>query len=97
MTRFHRVIVLVMLIVLAVTLAGAFMTRGLIAYLPFLQARKGNWTGLELHQLLKSISSEVKTLRNSFASLLSPEGLAFWFFLRNELKQRSSRMVTILY
>ena len=39
------VIVLIMLIVLAVTLAGAFMTRGVMAYLPFLQARKGNWTG----------------------------------------------------
>jgi small-conductance mechanosensitive channel len=39
------VIVLVMLIVLAVTLAGAFMTRGVMAYLPFLQARTGNWTG----------------------------------------------------
>ncbi|HEV7514295.1 MAG TPA: hypothetical protein VGO27_21545 [Candidatus Acidoferrum sp.] len=34
-----------MLIVLAVTLAGAFMTRGVMAYLPFLQARTGNWTG----------------------------------------------------
>jgi small-conductance mechanosensitive channel len=39
------VIVLVMLIVLAVTLAGAFLTRGVMAYLPFLQARKGSWTG----------------------------------------------------
>src|SRR2546430_14461308 len=45
MNRSRRVIVLVMLIVLAVTLAGAFMTRGVMAYLPFLQARKGNWTG----------------------------------------------------
>jgi small-conductance mechanosensitive channel len=34
-----------MLVVLAVTMAGAFMTRGVMAYLPFLQARKGNWTG----------------------------------------------------
>jgi len=34
-----------MLIVLAVTLAGAFMTRGVMEYLPFLQARKGSWTG----------------------------------------------------
>jgi small-conductance mechanosensitive channel len=31
--------------VLAITLAGAFMTRGEMAYLPFLQARNGNWTG----------------------------------------------------
>jgi small-conductance mechanosensitive channel len=34
-----------MLIVLVVTLGGAFLTRGVMAYLPFLQARKGNWTG----------------------------------------------------
>jgi small-conductance mechanosensitive channel len=34
-----------MLLVLAVTLIGAFMTRGVMAYLPFLQARKGSWTG----------------------------------------------------
>src|SRR5262250_2499192 len=45
MNRFHKVIVLVMLIVLAVTLTGVFMTRGVMAYLPFLQARKGSWTG----------------------------------------------------
>src|SRR5665811_2554593 len=35
----------IMLIVLAVTLGGAFLTRGVMTYLPFLQARKGNWTG----------------------------------------------------
>jgi small-conductance mechanosensitive channel len=34
-----------MLIVLAVTLAGAFITRGVMEYLPFLQARRGSWTG----------------------------------------------------
>src|ERR1700730_3483794 len=45
MNRARMVIVLVMLIVLAVTLAGAFLTRGVMAYLPFLQARKGDWTG----------------------------------------------------
>jgi len=45
MNRSRRVIVLIMLLVLAVTLAGAFMTRGVMAYLPFLQARKGSWTG----------------------------------------------------
>jgi hypothetical protein len=45
MNRSRRVIVLIMLLVLAVTLAGAFMTRGVMAYLPFLHARKGNWTG----------------------------------------------------
>ena len=45
MNRVRIVIVLIMLSVLAVTLAGAFMTRGVMAYLPFLQARTGNWTG----------------------------------------------------
>src|SRR6476660_9979506 len=45
MNRSRMVIVLVMLIVLAGTLAGAFLTRGVMAYLPFLQARKGSWTG----------------------------------------------------
>jgi small-conductance mechanosensitive channel len=34
-----------LLIVLSVTLVGAFMTRGVMEYLPFLQARKGSWTG----------------------------------------------------
>ena len=45
MSRSRRVIVLIMLIVLSVTLVGTFMTRGVMEYLPFLQARKGNWTG----------------------------------------------------
>jgi small-conductance mechanosensitive channel len=45
MNRSRRVIVLIMLLVLTVTLAGSFMTRGVMAYLPFLQARKGSWTG----------------------------------------------------
>ena len=45
MNRSRRVIVVVMLIVLAATLIGAFMTRGVMEYLPFLQARKGSWTG----------------------------------------------------
>ena len=45
MNRARIVIVLIILIVLAVTLTGAFLTRGVMAYLPFLQARKGNWTG----------------------------------------------------
>ena len=45
MNRFRKVVVLIMLLVLAVTLAGAFLTRGVMAYLPFLQARKGSWTG----------------------------------------------------
>src|SRR6266481_4784841 len=45
MNRARMVIVLLMLIVLAVTLTGAFLTHGVMAYLPFLQARTGNWTG----------------------------------------------------
>src|SRR6478735_11685365 len=45
MNRSRRVIVLIMMLVLAVTLTGAFLTRGVMAYLPFLHARKGNWTG----------------------------------------------------
>jgi len=45
MNRSRMVIVLIMLIVLAVTLVGAFLTRGVMAYLPFLQARQGSWTG----------------------------------------------------
>src|ERR1700675_2213183 len=45
MSRARMVIVLILLIVLAITLAGAFLTRGVMTYLPFLQARKGNWTG----------------------------------------------------
>src|SRR6266576_5370182 len=45
MNRARIVIVLIMLIVLGVTLAGAFLTRGVMADLPFLQARKGSWTG----------------------------------------------------
>ena len=45
MNRARVVIVLVLLIVLAGTVAGAFLTRGVMEYLPFLQARKGDWTG----------------------------------------------------
>src|SRR5260221_4894088 len=45
MNRSCTVIVILMLIVLACTLAGAFLARGVMADLPFLQARTGNWTG----------------------------------------------------
>jgi small-conductance mechanosensitive channel len=45
MNRARAVILLILLMVLAVTISGAFMTRGVMAYLPFLQARSGNWTG----------------------------------------------------
>src|SRR6266576_458862 len=50
MNRARIVIVLIMLIVLGVTLAGAFLTRGVMAYLPFLQARKGDWAGAYVPQ-----------------------------------------------
>jgi small-conductance mechanosensitive channel len=39
------IVVLMMLIVLALTLTGAFLTSGVMTYLPFLQARRGKWTG----------------------------------------------------
>lgn len=45
MNRVRMAIVLIMLFVLVITLAGAFLTRGVMSYLPFLQAREGNWTG----------------------------------------------------
>jgi len=45
MNRTRMLTVLIILAALAVTLAGAFMTRGVMAYLPFLQAKKGAWTG----------------------------------------------------
>lgn len=45
MNRSRWVIVFIMLLVLILALTGAFMTRGVMAYLPFLHARKGNWTG----------------------------------------------------
>src|SRR5436305_14793678 len=45
MNRSRVVIVLILLIVFALTTAGAFLTKGVMAYLPFLQARKGSWTG----------------------------------------------------
>jgi len=45
MNRVRLIIVVSLLAVLAVTLTGAFLTRGVMAYLPFLQAKKGGWTG----------------------------------------------------
>jgi small-conductance mechanosensitive channel len=46
MNRGRQITVLILLLVLAVTLAGAFWTSGVMSYLPFLQARTGNWTGV---------------------------------------------------
>jgi small-conductance mechanosensitive channel len=45
MNRTRMLAVLIILAALVITLAGAFMTRGVMAYLPFLQAKKGGWTG----------------------------------------------------
>ena len=45
MTRARKLTIAILLIVFGVTVAGAFLTRGVMAYLPFLQAKKGSWTG----------------------------------------------------
>jgi len=45
MSRSRKLSILILLIVLAATSAGVYFTRGIMAYLPFLQAKKGNWTG----------------------------------------------------
>jgi small-conductance mechanosensitive channel len=45
MNRARTVIVPIMVVVMAVTLLGAFLTRGVMEYLPFLQPRKGYWQG----------------------------------------------------
>jgi len=45
MTRARKLSLLIMLAILAATSVGVFLTRGVMEYLPFLQARKGNWAG----------------------------------------------------
>jgi small-conductance mechanosensitive channel len=45
MNRTRIVTVLIILIVLVAALAGVFLTGGVMSYLPFLEAKKGNWTG----------------------------------------------------
>jgi len=45
MNRTRMLTVLIILAALVVAVVGAFMTRGVMAYLPFLQAKKGGWTG----------------------------------------------------
>jgi len=45
MTRTRKLAIAILLVVLSTALAGAFLTRGVMEYLPFLQAKKGNWTG----------------------------------------------------
>lgn len=45
MTRARKLSLLIMLAILVATSIGVFLTRGVMEYLPFLQARKGNWAG----------------------------------------------------
>jgi hypothetical protein len=45
MTRTGKLTIAVLLVLLIIALAGSFLTRGVMEYLPFLQAKKGNWTG----------------------------------------------------
>ena len=45
MNRARVLIVVIMLILLGVTLAATFLTRGVMTYLPFLEPREGNWKG----------------------------------------------------
>jgi small-conductance mechanosensitive channel len=45
MNRTRVLMVLIILAALVIALTGAFMTRGVMAYLPFLHAKKGEWTG----------------------------------------------------
>ncbi len=45
MTRARRLTVAVLLVIFGAAVAGVFLTRGMMEYLPFLQAKKGNWTG----------------------------------------------------
>jgi hypothetical protein len=45
MNRARKLSIGILLIVLTIASAGVFFTRGVMEYLPFLQVRKGNWTG----------------------------------------------------
>jgi hypothetical protein len=45
MNRTRKLSVIISLIVLGLALAGTFLTRGVMEYLPFLQAKKGDWSG----------------------------------------------------
>src|SRR5262249_16823881 len=45
MTPVRKVTIAILLVVLSTALAGTFLTRGVMEHLPFLQAKKGNWTG----------------------------------------------------
>jgi small-conductance mechanosensitive channel len=45
MNRTRKLAAIISLVVLVLALAGTFLTRGVMEYLPFLQAKKGNWSG----------------------------------------------------
>jgi hypothetical protein len=45
MNRARKISIVLILIVLAITSVGVFLTRGVMEYLPFLQAKRGSWTG----------------------------------------------------
>ena len=45
MNRTRKLTITILLVVLAMTVAGSFLTRGVMEYLPFLQAKRGAWTG----------------------------------------------------
>ncbi|MDE1176316.1 MAG: mechanosensitive ion channel [Edaphobacter sp.] len=45
MNRRRKLMLFLLLGVFALTLAGTFLTRGVMAYLPFLEAKKNGWTG----------------------------------------------------
>src|SRR5882672_9758483 len=45
MARVRKLLIAILLVVLGTALAGTFLTRGVMEYLPFLQAKKGSWTG----------------------------------------------------
>jgi len=45
MNRMRTVTALLIFVVLVVTLAASFLTRGVMSDLPFLQVKKGDWSG----------------------------------------------------
>ena len=45
MSRTRLLTTSMVLAILIVTLIGTFQTRGVMSYLPFLQLKKGDWTG----------------------------------------------------
>lgn len=45
MNRMRTITALLIFVVLVVTLAASFLTRGVMSDLPFLQAKKGDWSG----------------------------------------------------